>query len=137
MNTLTVIFAANRQRSNEAMLKCSSSSNISSSNDSSPSVLADASLLAGSLTVSDSNYNNISNNANSGSGLTTPLSFLGAFSSTCASPNWFESNSSNVSNSGSSSNSTSGVRHNSVTDALQLLLQGITLPPSTSSPDLV
>lgn len=78
-----------------------------------------------------------------GSGLTTPLSFMGAFSSGGGgSPAWFEgqqvgtggvngggSASSNTgNNSGSSSATGPGSGTNSISDALHLLLQGITMP---------
>ena len=79
-----------------------------------------------------------------GSGLTTPLSFLGAFSSSGGgSPTWFEGqphpglgggSNSTGNHTGSSSaagmgNGTgSGSGTNSISDALHLLLQGITMP---------
>lgn len=73
-----------------------------------------------------------------GSGLTTPLSFLGAFSSGGGgSPAWFEGQTtgpggtgSTGSHTGSSSASGSGgdAGRNSISDALHLLLQGITMP---------
>ena len=60
------------------------------------------------------------------SGLTTPLSFLGAFSSSGGSPTWFD-------NGGSMCSQGSSGGANSVSDALQLLLQGITVLPAGSA----
>ena len=68
------------------------------------------------------------NTANN-SGLTTPLSFFGAFSSSGGSPTWFEGGASSTS---SHSGDTSGTG-NSVSDALQLLLQGISVLPTDGS----
>ena len=68
------------------------------------------------------------NTANN-SGLTTPLSFFGAFSSSGGSPTWFEGGASSTS---SHSGETSGTG-NSVSDALQLLLQGISVLPTDGS----
>ena len=60
------------------------------------------------------------------SGLTTPMSFLGAFSSGGGgSPAWFEGQ---ATTSGTSQSSSSRSRSNSISDALHLLLQGITMP---------
>jgi len=74
----------------------------------------------------DSAFNTANN-----SGLTTPLSFLGAFSSSGGSPTWFEGGAS----SSSSHSGSSGTGTNSVSDALQLLLQGIsTLPAGSAVP---
>lgn len=74
----------------------------------------------------DSAFNTANN-----SGLTTPLSFLGAFSSSGGSPTWFEGGAS----SSSSHSVSSGTGANSVSDALQLLLQGIsTLPAGSAVP---
>jgi len=69
------------------------------------------------------------NTANN-SGLTTPLSFFGAFSSSGGSPTWFEGGASSTS---SHSGDTSGTGGNSVSDALQLLLQGISVLPTDGS----
>lgn len=77
--------------------------------------------------AADSSALNTANN----SGLTTPLSFLGAFSSSGGSPTWFEGGAS----SSSSHSGSSGTGTNSVSDALQLLLQGIsTLPAGSAVP---
>ena len=112
--------------------------NLNNSSSSSASVYnpinAGASVFS-SVPVSNDTLVNGAASA-SGSGQTTPISFLGAFSSAGASPSWYDGAGNRDSGDYSSNSSVSGMRsrNNSVTDALQLLLQSISLPNSPYVP---